>query len=40
VNLLFYVFDAYPSLGAGHAAAVEAVESLASLGALETAVLH
>jgi hypothetical protein len=38
-NLLFYVFDAYPSLGAGHASAVEAVESLASQGAMETAVL-
>jgi hypothetical protein len=40
VNLLFYVFDAYPSLGAGHAAAAEVVASLASQGAVKTAVLQ
>jgi hypothetical protein len=40
VNLLFYVFDAYPSLGAGHTVAAEAVASLASQGAMKTAVLQ
>jgi hypothetical protein len=40
VNLLFYVFDAYPSLGAGHALAAEAVSSLASQAAIKTAVLQ
>ena len=40
VNLLFYVFDAYPSLEAGHAVAAEAVSSLASHGAIKTVVLQ
>jgi hypothetical protein len=38
-NLLFYVFDAYPSLGTAHAQATQAVASLASQGAMETVVL-